>query len=286
MIRAGIVVPTRGSNSRIIRLLEGLSGDPGLANASVAVVVNGDGFDDLLVANLREIGARMSKACLRDYQIIFVPTLSKSSALNAGEEALGRCEAFLYLDDDVSVLDGCVSRMIRRLEEAGDQPVVVGPRRAIDPGDGMLGRFFAACVLAAPWVREDLCQGGAIGVNSAARMKWGRFPEVACDDWFIFSQFPPSCRCFVEVVMSHSFPSTFRGLLAQQNRWRIARSELRSQGLVGPHGRSVRTCMDLVRLLLRPDQCFCLAVVRGVRLLARFLGGERMNSRGGWIGDM
>lgn len=277
--RVGVVIPSRGQDWRIVGLIESIFEDESFSAASVVVVVNGEMADGDLVAKL--MGMR-SESRSPGLSVVCTSELSKSVALNLGESHLDSCDVYVYFDDDIRVLRGRIGEVVDLVRAAGAHPVVVGPKRSADPNERLIARAFARCVQAAPWVQTDLCQGGAFAVNSSGRARWGAFPLAACDDWFVFSRFPPDDRRLADCTVSHSYPPTIASLLRQQERWRVAREDLRRRGLAGPHGRSARSVVDTVSLAWRPSQLACLVVVRLVRLCARAFCSDHLNRMGGW----
>ena len=284
-MRIGIVIPTRGTHSNLPTLVEEIAGDEGLAGAALIIVINGDHPDSSLVSSLKSFANENSSKNLGGIEVIAIPELSKTLALNAGEDRLEGSDAFLYLDDDIKLLKGRISDLVHPMIEAGDRPVLTGAARDVDPDGGRLERFFGGCIQRTPWVQSDVCQGGAFATNAAGRTRWGAFPIVSCDDWFVFSRFHPDERIVADCVVSHAYPSRLGPLLSQQDRWREARRQLENGGHLGPYSSSIRRSKDLVSLLGRPKVVLGLVVVRVIRISARILGVVRFNVHGGWGQD-
>lgn len=284
MARTGIVIPTRARRRGLLVLIETILRDDSLGTTTVAVVCNGEDPDPAVLEGLEALQRTVASGeSGRTLELVTLETPSKPAALNRGEEVVGACAVTIYIDDDILITSGRLGALRERLFGLGERPGLAAPRRVVTPGCGLPERWFGSCVLRPPWVRGDVCVGGIFAVNAAGRSRWGVFPSIACDDEYVFSRFAPPER-FVEsgCVATHPFPSTWRGILDQQARWRSASDELHARGLIGPHAGSVRTPGMLARASLDPRILAGMCLVRTVRTSARLLGRSRLGSGGVW----
>jgi hypothetical protein len=281
MHRSAVIIPTRANDGSVLDLLLSIAADNTLENAAVVVVANGPSIDEEIFAALGDIEAVGAGTRIH---LLRTEKPSKPRAINMGEEALGTAaEVTIYLDDDVSILEGSIADLVDALARRGDRPTLAGPRRAPDPRDSGLAQMFARSVLRPRWIREGVCLGGCYAVNRAGRLFWDSFPLIACDDEYVFSRFSHADRLMVPAcVVSHPFAGTLRELLEQQGRWRQATDELHESGLAGPFVGTGRSRQDVLEEALRARTLLGMIFVRGVRLWALARGRREELVDGAW----
>ena len=189
-IEAAIIIPTRADDSCVIELVESLVQDPLLIGIVVVVVVNGDRPLEGVLRGLESLREAASRRIGMEIRIGRIDRSSKPAAINLGEEIAGDPDFHAYVDDDITILQGSLSRVFGTLRDAGDSAALVAPRRAVDSREGRVSRLFGACVLRPRWTRNGVCMGGCFAVNRSARRRWDR-------GW-------PRMRFAVEIFSAHT----------------------------------------------------------------------------------
>jgi cellulose synthase/poly-beta-1,6-N-acetylglucosamine synthase-like glycosyltransferase len=261
-----IVVPAAEEESIIQRLVETLAEQDHDGLTAIVIAVNGGG--DATAQMARAAIQRAGAVPARFWRIVELVDRSKTRALNHGERIAreilaenGRHEpdVVLYLDADIELSADAVRLMAKALRS--DEARLVQPRRCADMKGGRMGRLVGTALCSLPWVADDVACGGLFAVNRAGRARWQHFPDLGADDAFVFNRFDAHERIVVRAAWAtHPMPSTCRGLLRQQRRWREARRELERSSLESARRCDARPKWPLGRRLL--------AMLRSPRVLA------------------
>lgn len=217
-----VVIAAHNEGSVIGRCLDALLAEARPGEFEVIVVANGCDDETASAARSR-LGV----------QVIEVPEANKSIALNRGDAA-ATMSGRVYLDADIVV----TTHQLRLLRDAllGDDrcraasaALAVVPDRHLDvSGRPWLVTGYFAISGRLPAFREGLFGRGLIGLNSAGRARFDRFPDLVADDLFLDSLFRPDEKVhltsFATVV---STPRTTHDLVRRLVRVRRGNAQLR-----------------------------------------------------------
>lgn len=276
----GIAIPVRNEAEGIGRCLEGLLGQRFCGRIRIAVVANG--CSDATERNARDFEPRFLRREGVELRVLSTTVASKPVALNLAQEALEECRHYAFLDADVELSPNALAEVVRALDRP--TPLIAQPSRIVAPGARGVGRIFAAALLGQPWIAGDILTGGFYAVNGEGRRRWSRFPPIAADDAFVFSQFAPGERLVLrECTATHPFPNRLFALLRQQRRWQLAARELSRSGMAGSHAAAWSLGRRLRCAARRPKRGAAVGLVQSVRLLARFM--PDVESGSAWMPD-
>ena len=216
-----IVIPARGENDNLGRLILALACDAGSLRLCIVVALNGENLDGM--AHCVELHRDLLARADHDLRVLVVPEAGKFHALNAADVARSGSPV-VYLDADVMIQPGLLAELSAALQGAG--PRLVGPTREIIRPIGHLARSFVAIWSAMPGV-DSFIGHGCYAVNPAGRARWAQFPPLLGDDAFVFSLFAPHERVLVAGVgLWTTFPQG-RALVATYRRWQQGNAQLR-----------------------------------------------------------
>jgi glycosyltransferase involved in cell wall biosynthesis len=267
--RLGVVIPAHNEERTIGRLLDGLVD---LADdADVVIACNGCTDGTAAVARRTAPWAR----------VIELDPSSKPAALRVGDRALGSGTR-LYLDADV-VLDAVV---VRRLAAALIAPDVlaVAPTPRYDVSGA--GRIVASHYRVWTALQEDsaaIAGTGAMMISEAGRARFGEWPDVIADDYFLDGLFQPEeKRRLRDVQVQVALPRTFRGCVSRRARVHQGNRDVVVAGLRSPRLAADKAPLRLVSLIRERPALIVhvpahLAVAVATRLLSawrRWRGSE------------
>lgn len=237
----GIIVPLRNEATMlpvtVPKLLAATAGD----YARIIWVCNGCSDDSAAV--IRRLAGSAA-------EVIELARPGKTAALQAGDEALGALFPRLYLDADTWLNPGDPSRLMQPIFSGAAD--LVAPRLRFDTtGASALSVRIGACWISLPHARTAAFSN-AIGLSSAARALWDRWPEITGDDIFVSAMVPATRKQIVpEAVATISMPKTFAGWVGMRARWLQGEVELTRLGLVQPRPAGQRS--SLLHQMARPD---------------------------------
>lgn len=252
----GIIVPVRNEavllQVTVPKLLEATIGDA----VRIIWVCNGcsDGSADVI----RHFAGSTA-------EVIELSRPGKTTALQAGDEALGGLFPRLYLDADTWLRPGDPARLMQPLRSG--EADLVAPRLRFDTaGASALSVRIGACWLSLPHARTTAFSN-AIGLSAAARAFWDSWPEITGDDIFVSASVPASrSRIVAEAQATICMPKSFAGWVGMRARWLKGESELARLGLSRP--RSPRQRSELLLQMMRPKTALGAWAFVAARILA------------------
>lgn len=216
----------------------------GFREAQVApllqVIVVANGCADRTAQVARAAGA----------EVIETPHPGKARAIALAEEQ-SRGQARLYVDADIALPAAAVDQLVAALK-ARDGAAAVTVRRRVD-ATGSTGpvRAFYAIHTRLPVFERGLTGRGVIGLTARGRARFGRFPDVTGDDFFLDSLFAPEEVAVLDAAGSSVLaPRASADLLRRLVRVRRGNRQLRADGSV--HGRAAPTAWLTDVVLPRP----------------------------------
>ena len=197
-----VVIPAHNEAAVIRRCLDALLAGCHPAELDVVVACNGctDGTADV---------ARSSG---RPVRVVELDTASKPGALRAAEEVT---TAFprLYVDADV-VLTASSARLVLERLRTGQVLAARPPIRYDTDRSGPLVRSYYRARTRVPAVMGSLWGAGVYGLSEAGRARFGAYPDVVADDFFVDQHFYPwEIEIVNSVPVVVSVPRTVADLL-------------------------------------------------------------------------
>lgn len=267
----GIIVPLRNEATMlpvtVPKLLAATTGD----NARIIWVCNGCSDDS--VAVIRRLAGSAA-------EVIELARPGKTAALQAGDEALGPLLPRLYLDADTWLNPGDTARLMQPIFSGAAD--LVAPRLRFDTtGASALSVRIGACWLSLPHAKTAAFSN-AIGLSSAARALWGRWPDITGDDIFVSAMVPAARKQIVsKAVATICMPKTFAGWVWMRARWLKGEEELARLGLALP--RPARQRSSLLYQMARPDTALGAWAFVTARVLAKIARTDARASA--WLPD-
>lgn len=216
-----IVIPAHDEERSIAALLTALA--PLAGDTEVIVACNG----------CRDRTADVARATAPWATVLDLPEPSKPAALDAGDQA---CRSFprLYLDADVQIDATAVGLIFAEIE--GGSPAAAATPRYDTAGAGWLVRSHQRFWERMPANRCGLAGTNAMAVSDEGRARFGDWPRVIGDDYFLDGLFDPAEKVRVpgaDVVRSTS--SGFIDCVSRKARIHQGNLEVRAAGLRRPH---------------------------------------------------
>jgi glycosyltransferase involved in cell wall biosynthesis len=127
--------------------------------------------------------ADVARATVPPERVVEIPEASKTAALRAGEAAAHHFPRF-YLDADVAVTAAGLRRLAAALEAPG--VLAVAPHVVFDAsGASWPVRAFYRALPLLPSVSGSIAGTGCIGLSEVGRARFGDWPSVLADDYFV-----------------------------------------------------------------------------------------------------
>lgn len=253
----GIIVPLRNEAAvlpvTVPKLLAATEGD------SVRIVWVCNGCSDNSASVIRREAGPSA-------EVIELARPGKTAALQAGDDALGTLFPRLYLDADTWLNPGDPHRLMQPLLSGAAD--LVAPRLRFDAaGASPLSVQIGACWMSLPHA-QTTAFSGAIGLSSAARALWDRWPEITGDDIFVSSMVPRNRKLIVPEASATTYlPNSFAGWVSMRARWLKGEAELARLGLVLPRPARQRT--SLLRQMVSRETALGAWALVMARILAR-----------------
>ena len=161
----------------------------------IIVAANACTDDTVEVANSFQPGASA-----RGWRLV-VQDISEPGKLNALNRAEAICEGIIrvYVDADVTVDRRLLGQLHGVLDKP--EPAYASGRPIILPGPTFFSRAYSRFWQSLPFMSENVPGCGLFAVNNAGRARWGDFPQIIADDFFVRLKFQPHER--------HSVPSHY-----------------------------------------------------------------------------
>lgn len=271
----GIIVPVRNEAAllpvTVPRLLAATKGD----QVRIIWVCNGCTDDS----------AKMIR-CLAGpaAEVIELARPGKTTALQAGDDALGGLFPRLYLDADTWLRPGDIALLMQPLLSGAVD--LVAPRLRFDvAGASGIAARIGACWLSLPHA-QTTAFSNAIGLSSAARALWGKWPEIIGDDAFVAAivaaHMPPLRKQVIDTALATiSMPRSFNGWVRMRARWLQGEAELVRLGFSPP--RAARQRSSLLRQLVFPSTAVGAWAFLVARVLANVARADATTSA--WMPD-
>jgi glycosyltransferase involved in cell wall biosynthesis len=231
-----LVIPAHNEERMIRRLLDGLRG---LADdAEVVVVCNGCTDETATVA--REVAPWA--------HTVETTRASKPTALRLGDSVVTTTPR-LYLDADVVLTADGVRRLAAVLESEPLEAVAPTPRYDVSAAGWLVRSHYR--LWTALQLRNSAISGtGAIMISARGRERFGDWPDVIADDYFLDGLFSPSeKRRVTSVDVAVALPRTFRDCVSRRARVHSGNRDVVRAGLRTSHREAARPRRLLVELL-------------------------------------
>ena len=204
--------------------------------------------------------------------VVELETGSKTGALRAGDRAVTALTR-LYLDADVVLGGADLRRLLAGLTGEGVEAVAPTPRYEVGGASWLVRSHYR--IWTALQGRSAAISGtGAMLVSAAGRARFGEWPDVIADDYFLDGLFGPNeKRRLPDVEVVIVLPRHFAGCVSRRARVHQGNRDVVSAGLrraEASQGERGARLVDLVRErpVLLADLPAHLAVVIATRLLS------------------
>lgn len=217
--RASVIIPAHDEEALIGRCLDRLlsAAEPG--EFDVIVVCNGTVDETASIASSwGELGVR----------VVEISEPSKIVALNTGD-ALAWHYPRIYLDADVELETSGLRALVASLSDGG---IAASPTLSLDlEGVSVWVRMYYSVWSRIGYSTQNVLGSGAYALSEVGRSRFGSFPDVIADDFYVYCQFDRAERVNpAGAVMVVHVPRTLRSLA--RRRVRIELGNLQVQRLL------------------------------------------------------
>ena len=263
--RGAVIVPAYNEASVIKRTIAALSQAAVDGYIELIVVCNGCTDDTAAIAR-----------SVPGVRVVELEQGSKPGALNAGDAAATLWPR-LYLDADVEISADAVLAVLDRLA-LGDVLAARPAARYDFGGASPLVRSYYRARLRIPQHKLAMWGAGAYGLNARGHQRFGAFPMVTGDDFFVDTQFGAHEKVVVATDPSVvRTPVDVKSLLAVRRRSHRGTTEVPA-GQQGSNRRtrstSKSTAVTALRTIRGPGSALDAAVYLGIAVAARWGGGR------------
>jgi glycosyltransferase involved in cell wall biosynthesis len=280
-VNAGIsvVIPAHDEGEAVARCLRALTPygeDARLDAQPLDIVVVANGCTDDTASRARAVAASR-----HGVRVVEVERASKTGALNAGD-GLARHPVRVYLDADMEIDADSVRRLVSHL---GNGVLAASLRSRPDAAHASAAvRAYVRVWSRLPSVREGLVGNGIVALSPEGRARFGAFPDVRGDDFFLDRLFAPAEKLVVDGGGVVRTPVGVRDLVRRKARVVAGNREVRESGAVPPGERGGTGWLGVVRRDPRRagDAVVFVALSTAARLLAR---RQRRSGSTGWARD-
>lgn len=193
-------------------------------------------FDVVVVCNgCKDDTAEQAARFGPDVRVLSTPVGSKPLALNMGDAA-ARTLPRLYLDADVVLPTAAVRAVAAALDR--DDALVASATLEVDAsGASWAVRAYHRIWERLPVVREGVLGRGVYALGEAGRSRFGEFPDIVADDYFVHSLFTQEERVTAAGAVSRvRTPRTARDLVRRKTRVFAGNAALRAAPVAGVGG--------------------------------------------------
>ncbi len=259
--RGAVIVPAYNEAAVIKRTLAPLS------QAAV------DGFIELIVVpnGCTDNTAEVARS-VPGVRVVELEQGSKPAALNAGDDAAALWPR-LYLDADIQISAAAVLAVLDRLAQ-GDVLAARPDARYDSDGASALVRSYYRARRRIPQHKLAMWGAGVYGLSAKGHQRFGVFPTVTGDDFYVDNQFDADEKTVVATDPSVvKTPADAKSLLAIMRRSHRGTAEL-SADRPGPDARVSNTGLDtavaVVRTIRGPRSAVDAVVYLGMALAKRW----------------
>ncbi|GAA3593911.1 hypothetical protein GCM10022223_06110 [Kineosporia mesophila] len=218
-----IIIPAHQEAESIGGLLTGL--EPLAGEIDVVVVCNG------CTDNTAEIAGRVAPWA----RILEIPVGSKPAALNLGDAGT---TAFprLYLDADVVIAAVSVQRLFEALDAVPGLVAVAATPLYDASSSSLTVRSYQRFWEKLPANRRGLAGTNAMAVTRSGRERFGTWPDLIGDDYFLDGLFSDSEKTRVtDAVISRPVSRGFLGCISRKSRVHQGNRDVQTEGLRPAH---------------------------------------------------
>lgn len=263
--RGAVIIPAYNEAAVIERTLYPLS--EAAAGGFIELIVVCNGCTDATADVARSIpGAK----------VLELVEGSKPAALNAGDEAATLWPR-LYLDADIQISAGAVLAVLDRL--ARGDVLAARPDCTYDTdGASAVVRCYYRTRQRLPQHKTAMWGAGAYGLSAEGHERFGAFPMVTGDDFFVDNQFASHEKVVVptepSVVRTPADAKSLLAILRRSYRGKVELSSVDRRGLFERlRGTGAHTAVAVVRAVDGPRSAADACVYLGMALTKRFAVG-------------
>ncbi|MEH6646340.1 glycosyltransferase [Sulfitobacter sp.] len=194
-----ILIPAHNEVGYIEPCLEALLASEWIG-AAVEVIVMANGCTDRTVAVAHSFEGRFSDKGW-PLMVLDLEKGGKMGALNAGDN-IAQHGARVYVDADVVVSAPLLAQLVAVLD--APEPRYASGNPVVRASGSAFTRVYARFWASLPFCTHGVPGFGVFAVNSAARTRWGEFPDIISDDTFVRLSFRPEER--YRVAASYDWP--------------------------------------------------------------------------------
>ena len=267
----GVVVPVRDEAEALGTTV------PALLAACVGerprIVWVCNGCSDASAARIRALAGASA-------EIVECEIPGKTEALQTGDDRLGDLFPRLYLDADVRLRRGDVTRLLEPIR-TGSADLVAAQLSFDCSRSSAAATAIARCWLELPHARHHSFSA-AIGLSKAGRETWDRWPRVQGDDVFVIANTPPERRRIVRGAVATTWaPASFGAWVRARRRWIQGERQLAALGFKRPAASGQRAA--LLKRFVSPRTMVGAVLFTAARVLGS--GPSWNGPRHGWRPD-
>lgn len=176
-----VVIPAHNEERVIRRCLEALTNGTGMPPVAfpLEVVVVCNGCTDQTAAVARQFP---------QVTVTEIPESSKVAALNTGDEVVTALPR-IYLDADSELSLASARSLLRETVQHKDPAIVTASVEFETGGCSAFARSYIRGSKRTSFVKFGVNAGGVYALNGSGRARFGRFPELTNDDFYVSSLF-------------------------------------------------------------------------------------------------
>ena len=232
--RGAVIIPAHNESAVITRTLAALA--PVLATGRVEVIVVCNGCSD---------DTAVRAAAVPGVRVLETPIPSKTAALNLGDAHATRWPR-VYLDADSEISPVALRRL---LEELQGSALAARPAFRYDIGEATWPvRSYYRARRRLPSTSQAIWGAGVFGLSEEGHARFGEFPDVTADDYFVDQLFSESEKTIVPTVpVPVRTPQDTASLLKVLRRVQRGPAEQRQDGHDSSAGSTARELVRSVR---------------------------------------
>jgi glycosyltransferase involved in cell wall biosynthesis len=178
-----VVIPAHNEEHVIRRCLGVLTNGTGQPSAAfpLQIVVVCNGCTDQTAAIARQFP---------HVTVVEIPESSKVAALNTGDEVVTAWPR-IYLDADSELSNASARSLLREADHHKDPAIVTAAVEFDTSGCSALARSYVRGSEGTGFVKFGVNAGGVYALNGSGRARFGKFPQLTNDDFYVSSLFDP-----------------------------------------------------------------------------------------------